>query len=209
LTFRRGGRLSRLLLTRTLLACTLLGGSLVLAGANRVYQVQAGDTLYSIARQAGTSVQALLTLNGLSGPTLRVGQALQVPGVQSAGAAPVARSVPPVPVQALARTVAQPATPQPLATRPTEVFQSGMAVYYGGRADARTPLTAAHLSLPFGTWVEVTHARTGRSVLVMINDRGPFGRSDRVIDLSAAAARVLGIMGEGVAPVTLRVARTP
>jgi len=191
-------------LTRTLFACTLLGGPLTVAGADRVYQVQAGDTLYSLARQAGTTVQALLTLNGLPGPTLRVGQAIQLPD-----AAPVVHAALPTPVQALSRTVAQPVAAQPNASQSAEVFQSGMAVYYGGRADARTPLTAAHLSLPFGTWVEVTHARTGRSVLVLINDRGPFGRRDRVIDLSAAAARVLGIMGEGVAPVTLRIARTP
>lgn len=196
--------LARTLLAPTLLICTLLGSSLSSAGADRVYQVQAGDTLYSLARRAGTTVQALLGLNGLSGHTLRVGQALRLPG----GTAPVVRDALPVPaavpVPAAARSVAPPA-----AERPAEVFQSGMAVYYGGRADARTPLTAAHLSLPFGTWVEVKHARTGRSVLVMINDRGPFGRRDRVIDLSAAAARVLGIMGEGVAPVTLRIARTP
>lgn len=56
-------------------------------------------------------------------------------------------------------------------------------------------MTAAHLSLPFGTWVRVTHARTGRSVDVMINDRGPFGVQTRVIDLSTDAARALGILG--------------
>jgi rare lipoprotein A len=70
-------------------------------------------------------------------------------------------------------------------------------------------MTAAHLSLPFGTWVRVTHARTGRSVDVMINDRGPFGVQSRVIDLSTDAARALGILSEGVAPVTLSILSRP
>lgn len=63
-------------------------------------------------------------------------------------------------------------------------------------------VTAAHRSLPFGTRVKVTHKRTGRSVVVRINDRGPFIRG-RVIDLSRGAKRVIG-MG-GLAPVCLTV----
>jgi rare lipoprotein A len=62
--------------------------------------------------------------------------------------------------------------------------------------------TAAHRSLPFGTMVRVSHRRNGRSVVVRINDRGPFIRG-RVIDLSPAAARALGF--SGLAPVTLAV----
>lgn len=61
-------------------------------------------------------------------------------------------------------------------------------------------LTAAHRTLPFGTMVRVTHKKTGRSVVVRINDRGPFVRG-RVIDLSPKAAAVLGF--SGLAPVTL------
>lgn len=90
-----------------------------------------------------------------------------------------------------------------------QVFQSGSAVYYGGRAARQTVMTAAHRSLPFGTWVRVTHSGTGRSVDVMVNDRGPFGNSRRVIDLSRAAAASLGILGQGVAPVTLSVLSRP
>lgn len=89
------------------------------------------------------------------------------------------------------------------------IFQSGSAVYYGGRRDARTTMTAAHLTLPFGTWVRVTHTVTGRSVDVLINDRGPFGNSRRIIDLSRPAAAALGIISQGVAPVTLQILSRP
>ncbi|GGQ93720.1 septal ring lytic transglycosylase RlpA family protein [Deinococcus ruber] len=167
-------------------------------GADVVYRVQPGDTLSLLARRSGVSVAELQRLNGMNGVLLMVGQAIKLPGSSDdasptdAGSADSAAAVKAITAQADA-----------------PVFQSGMAVYYGGRADNRTVLTAAHLSLPFGTWVEVTHVRTGKSVLVLINDRGPFGRPDRIIDLSAAAARELGIMGEGVAPVTIRIARQP
>ncbi len=65
-------------------------------------------------------------------------------------------------------------------------------------------LTAAHRSLPFGTRVRVTNLNNGRSVVVRINDRGPFSRA-RVIDLSAGAARIIGVAASGVAPVRLEV----
>lgn len=61
-------------------------------------------------------------------------------------------------------------------------------------------LTAAHRTLPFGTQVRVTNKRNGQSVVVRINDRGPFVRG-RVIDVTPAAARALGF--SGLAPVTL------
>jgi rare lipoprotein A len=91
------------------------------------------------------------------------------------------------------------------AARPT-VF-SGYAVYYNGRRDASTSMTAAHRTLPFGTWVMVKHQRTGRSVLVKINDRGPWDNYQRIIDLAPAPARALGIISEGIAPITLTVLR--
>ena len=84
--------------------------------------------------------------------------------------------------------------------------QSGIASIYSGgrtangeRADANG-MTAAHKTLPFGTLVRVTHQGSGRSVIVRINDRGPFV-AGRVIDATPAAARVLGF--SGLAPVTL------
>ncbi|MEZ5785337.1 MAG: septal ring lytic transglycosylase RlpA family protein [Xanthobacteraceae bacterium] len=86
--------------------------------------------------------------------------------------------------------------------------QSGIASIYSGGKTANGEyahagrLTAAHRSLPFGTRVRVTHRKTGRSVVVRINDRGPFIRG-RVIDVTPAAARALGF--SGLAPVTLAV----
>jgi rare lipoprotein A len=86
--------------------------------------------------------------------------------------------------------------------------QSGVAsVYSGGRTAngeraSASGLTAAHRTLPFGTLVQVTNQRTGRSVVVRINDRGPFVRG-RVIDVTPAAAQALGF--SGLANVTLAV----
>jgi rare lipoprotein A len=63
-------------------------------------------------------------------------------------------------------------------------------------------LTAAHRTLPFGTIVRVTDLKSGRSVNVRINDRGPF-RRDRIIDLSYEAARKLGFVARGTARVEI------
>lgn len=88
---------------------------------------------------------------------------------------------------------------------------SGMASYYGNESGSRTAsgqrfnqnaLTAAHRTLPFGTKLRVTHG--GRSVVVTINDRGPFVRG-RVLDLSTAAARAVGLTSAGVGRVTAEV----
>jgi rare lipoprotein A len=88
---------------------------------------------------------------------------------------------------------------------------SGMASYYkSGRLTANGErfnphgMTAAHRTLPFGTKVRVTHTRTGKSIIVRINDRGPFIRG-RVIDLSLGAARAIGMTKSGVARVTYTV----
>ena len=86
--------------------------------------------------------------------------------------------------------------------------QSGIASIYSGGLTANgehasaNRLTAAHRSLPFGTMVLVTNRQTGRSVVVRINDRGPFIRG-RVIDVTPAAAHALGF--SGLASVTLTV----
>jgi rare lipoprotein A len=85
---------------------------------------------------------------------------------------------------------------------------SGIASVYSGGHTASGEyasaggLTAAHRTLPFGTIVRVTNRGTGRSVVVRINDRGPFVHG-RVIDLTPAGARALGF--SGLAPVTLSV----
>ena len=73
----------------------------------------------------------------------------------------------------------------------------------GARYD-RNGFSAAHRTLPLGTQVRVTDARSGESVVVHINDRGPFGRG-RVIDLSRAAAAEIGLTRRGVAAVRLDV----
>lgn len=97
-----------------------------------------------------------------------------------------------------------------LAHVPAANAQSGIAsvyAYKGGRTAngehvSRRALTAAHKTLPFGTRVRVTNRRNGRSVVVRINDRGPFIRG-RIIDLTPAGAQALGF--SGLAPVTLQI----
>jgi len=88
---------------------------------------------------------------------------------------------------------------------------SGVASYYGNEAGSRTAsgqrfnqhaMTAAHRSLPFGTKLKVTHG--SRSVVVTINDRGPFIRG-RVLDLSKGAAQAIGLTGRGVGRVVAEV----
>jgi rare lipoprotein A len=88
---------------------------------------------------------------------------------------------------------------------------SGMASFYGNESGSKTAsgarfnqnaMTCAHRSLPFGTKLKVTHG--GRSVVVTVNDRGPFIRG-RVLDLSTGAARAVGLTGAGVGRVTAEV----
>ena len=89
---------------------------------------------------------------------------------------------------------------------PGKVVQNGRASWYGpgfhGRKTASgetfntNDLTAAHRTLPFGTRVRVVNKRTGKSVVVRINDRGPYAHG-RVIDLSKASAQAIGISGVG------------
>lgn len=98
---------------------------------------------------------------------------------------------------------------EPAATRD---LGSGVASYYGSRFAGRptangerfdpAQLTAAHRTLPFGSRVRVTNPRNGRSVIVRINDRGPF-HGNRTIDLSRAAAEQVGIVQAGHGTVEL------
>ena len=90
--------------------------------------------------------------------------------------------------------------------------QKGYASYYADKFQGRTTasgapfdqnqLTAAHRHLPFGTEVVVTRPDTGQAVKVVINDRGPFVKG-RIIDLSKRAAKKLGLLNRGVAPVMI------
>src|SRR5262249_19386145 len=70
----------------------------------------------------------------------------------------------------------------------------GMCAYYPSRGGGHT---AAHKNLPFGARVRVTESKAGRSVIVVINDRGPFNKG-RVLDLSTSAAEALGMTERGV-----------
>ncbi len=90
----------------------------------------------------------------------------------------------------------------------------GQATYYGSRSHGRktasgetfnkNEMVCAHRTLPFGTRVRVTNKKNGRSVVVRVIDRGPFGKG-KVIDLSPAAARQLDMIKAGVVPVHLEV----
>ncbi len=141
------------------------------------HRVRPGDTLYRIGRYFGVPVAALMRANGLKDDRLRPGQRIHYPW--PAGA---------------------------------RYYQSGLASWYGpGFAGRRTAsgevfdpgaLTAAHPRLPFGTRVLVVRVDTGETVVVRINDRGPF-RPGRVIDLAYAAARAIGLDRSGTARVRL------
>lgn len=95
-------------------------------------------------------------------------------------------------------------------------YQTGIASFYGGRHHGgptasgerfnQNAMTAAHKTLPFGTRVKVTSLRTGRSVIVRINDRGPYVRG-RVIDLSRGAFSKIASTGSGITRVKLEIVK--
>ena len=107
------------------------------------------------------------------------------------------------------------AAPAPMAAvRPVSFTETGTASWYGrefhhkrtasGERFNMNALTAAHRTLPLDTLVRVTNLENGRSVIVRINDRGPYG-DGRVIDLSAKAAQMLHMKREGLAQVRIDV----
>ncbi|MFZ2996804.1 septal ring lytic transglycosylase RlpA family protein [Sphingobium sp.] len=94
----------------------------------------------------------------------------------------------------------------------------GYASWYGSESGNRTAngerfranwITAAHTSLPLPTYVEVTALDSGRTILVRVNDRGPFAGRGRVIDLSRGAAEQLGVKGQGHVAVRVRAVAPP
>ena len=118
---------------------------------------------------------------------------------------------------AVAACGAQPKQPTEVTQPGRATVQRGMATFYGdeqqggptasGERFDKRQMTAAHRTLPLGTRVRVTNTRNGRSVIVRINDRGPYGNRGRIIDLSEAAARRLDMIDAGVVPVTVEVLR--
>ncbi|MFO7953094.1 MAG: septal ring lytic transglycosylase RlpA family protein [Bacillota bacterium] len=97
--------------------------------------------------------------------------------------------------------------------------QTGIASWYGsyfhdaftasGETYDMYAMTAAHRKLPFNTFVEITCIDNNRSVVVRINDRGPYAGGERIIDLSKEAAEKLGIKGQGLAEVMIEVVDGP
>ena len=105
------------------------------------------------------------------------------------------------------------------ATRPhAHPYQVGTASWYGEYFDGKPTasgepydmyqFTAAHRELPMGSWLKVTNMRTGKWLIVRVNDRGPFV-GDRILDLSDSAAEMLDIKARGVARVKLEVVDEP
>jgi rare lipoprotein A len=112
----------------------------------------------------------------------------------------------------------KPATKSTLVKKRTRPYQVGTASWYGsyfhgketasGEAFNMYDLTAAHPSLPLGTYVKVTNLRNGRTVVVRVNDRGPVV-DGRIIDLSYQAARMLHLEHQGIQQVRLDLVAEP
>ncbi len=152
-------------------------------------------------RDAGIS---LLVSLGLLGACSHARSA--APAAQDPSTSPRALQAAEIPAQA----------PRPA---PRTEVQRGYASWYGaslaghrtasGERFDPTKMTAAHRTLPFGTWVEVRRVDGGAATRVRITDRGPFGHDDRIIDLARAAAEKLGMLKSGVALVEVRVVDGP
>jgi rare lipoprotein A len=116
------------------------------------------------------------------------------------------------PTAAPAPTPTPTPAPTPAPEQPQQRGEIGLASFYGKRFQGRRTasgerydmhaLTCAHPTAPFGTSLRVTDLETGRSVVVRVNDRGPFEKG-RVVDLSLAAARKLGMVERGLARVRI------
>ena len=144
-------------------------------------------------------------------------------GLMGVGATSVITSAEPteasaVPVVSVSQTVPADTADAPVAlaadVEDGTFHSDGRASYYGRRFAGRptasgerfdpTEMTAAHRTLPFGTRLRVTSERTGKSVVVRVNDRGPF-HGERILDLSRAAADAIGLTTRGTGHVRLDV----
>jgi rare lipoprotein A len=105
-------------------------------------------------------------------------------------------------------------TPKVGASQPVGHTESGMASFYGNEFQSRKTsngerfdqgkLTAAHRTLPFGTRLKVTNTQNSKSVVVRVNDRGPFAKG-RILDLSSSAFKSIAHLNAGVIPVRIEI----
>lgn len=185
------------------------------------YVVQPGDTLERIARLFQVGVADLMMVNGLIEDPLPTGLELAIPASDWDSMnldvlplpEPVEEVAPEVAPWVFIRPPPAPSEPKP-PTIANPAVQLGRASWYGPRFHGRRTangerfnkfhLTAAHRTLPFGTLVRVTNLQNGRSIVVRINDRGPYIQG-RIIDLSYAAARQLGMYQQGVIQVKVEI----
>lgn len=110
----------------------------------------------------------------------------------------------------------KPEATSPVPLKKEEAVLTGVASYYGAKFHGRKTangetfdmygLSAAHRLLPFGTRLKVTNLANGKSVVVKVNDRGPFV-DDRILDLSYGAAKELDMLGTGLASVQIEILR--
>lgn len=164
-----------------------------------------GCSTISDAPHPSRSTSTVLPVESLSdNPPVNEPQP-DIPSLES----PPAAILPPAPETRQASPPATLPTPAPSAT-----IETGLASWYGARHHGKrtasgeifdqNKFTAAHRTLPWGSIVKVTNLDNGKSVEVRINDRGPF-KKGRIIDLSRAAARALGMVRSGVSPVRMEV----
>ncbi len=181
------------------------------------YVVQPGDTLERIARLFQVSVADLMMVNGLIEDPLPIGFELAIPAsdwdAMNLEVLPLPEPAEEATPWVFIQPPPAPTEPKPT-TRPASTVQFGKASWYGPRFHGRRTangerfnkfhLTAAHRTLPFGTMVRVTNLQNGRSIVVRINDRGPY-IGGRIIDLSYAAAQQLGMHRLGIIRVKVEI----
>ena len=155
----------------------------------RGYVVKRGDTLFSIARREGSSVEAIRAANGLAGTNLRVGEVLVIPDEAGEAPSPTDREVPPL-----------------FETGPVDIYPDSFAgqLTESGRPYDPLRYTVSHPDLPLETLVLLTNPETGFSTFAEVSDRGPQD-AQYVMDVSAAVGRELGLIRGVLQQIQIRV----